>query len=162
VLNLDDRHIQKAMAMSKVHTVFIDSRKRGTSVYPHVGTVGVEFASVLKNVVEVRLVYAMYGRAVPDGLYLNLMIPELNSDMISNSDVSERCFTQLPTPQEKHNVYHTNMFQSVYIPKPALGKLSKLTAVLVGEDGSSYNGHDYILRFEVVTAPPASDTASHV
>jgi hypothetical protein len=128
--------------------VVVDSRFRDKTKYPNANSFVVNLDTVLKNVVSIELVYAIYDTLGTER-YINLVIPEVRSFLVSNNNVVEGAFTQLPLLAGV-NEYTSQKFKSICEFDAPIAKLSRLTLNLVGESGGPYPVRDFFMRFEIV------------
>lgn len=129
--------------------VCVDSRYRDQTIYPNPASYVMLFEDVLRNVVSVELVSAVYETIGPD-IYLSLHIDEFNTSTISNSASIKTSFTTLPLGNIT-NVYHCHQFQSITRLENPILKLNKLTIRFIAPSGKLYPMKDHLLRFEIST-----------
>ena len=127
----------------------MDSRFRNLALYPTPATYVMGFDDVLKNVVSVELVSAVYEKVTPE-MYLSLHIEEFNTYTISNSPHIKKSFTTLPL-EHIMNMYNSHQFQSITRFESPILKLNKLTISFVAPGGKPYNMKDHLLLFDVCT-----------
>lgn len=132
--------------------LFIDSRYRDHTVHISPSQYVIEFDNVLKNVISVELVHAIYGKnGLPLELYTNLHIEELNPNVISHINASKGAFSQLPFYKAENDLYQYDKqsYASVRKFEKPLMKLSKLSITFIDKDGKPFPITEHILRFEV-------------
>lgn len=128
--------------------VCIDSRSRNMDLYPNAFDYTAEFQKTFKNIVSIELVAAIYDGVSTDR-YVNLMIDEMDSDIVSNTNVSNGSFTQLPLTLTI-NQYTSDQYKSIKTFDHPLAKLSKLTIRFMGINALPYPISEHYLRFELV------------
>lgn len=135
-------------------TIFVDSRKRDTVLYPSPNQYVAELDEVAKNVESVELVSAIYPQAGTE-LVVVLDVLELSTRMLTNCKGIAMSFAQLPMTNAI-NEYAGSDYRSVREFRVPLEKLSKLTISWSDVDGAPYPMGDHVLRFEVVTSERSS------
>ena len=133
------------MEKRKTH-LLIDSRERLLKVYPNANDYVINLDNILKNVISVNLIYAIYPKAGIE-FYVNLIIDEFNSKCISNNQVLRDSFIQLPL-LNYYNEFRQDVHNKVTFLKP-ISKLSKLTLKFVDIFGEKYEIGEHFLRFEI-------------
>lgn len=132
--------------------IFIDSRSRDLATYISPSQYVIEFDNVLKNVISVELVHALYGKTgLDDEVYTNMHIEELNPNVISHINASKGAYTQLPfyTATNDRYQYNNQLYTSIRKFEKPLMKLSKLSITFLDKDGKLFPITDHVLRFEV-------------
>ena len=126
----------------------IDSRYRDLSKFPDANNFIVEFDTPFKNIISIELVYALYDKLGTER-YINLCIPEIRNFVISNNNILNGAFTQLPLNLNT-NEYTSDKFRSIKVFNQPLSKLTRLSMILISDDGNPYPMNDYFARFEIV------------
>ena len=135
-------------------TIFVDSRKRDTLLYPSPDQYVAELDEVAKNVESVELVSAIYPQAGTE-LFVSLDVLELSTRILTNCKGIATSFAQLPMTKAV-NEYAASDYRSVREFRVPLEKLSKLSISWSDVDGAPYPMGDHVLRFEVVTSERSS------
>tara|TARA_Y100000389_G_scaffold162654_1_gene165521 strand:- start:540 stop:1139 length:600 start_codon:yes stop_codon:yes gene_type:complete len=133
------------MEIRKTH-LLIDSRERLYKVYPNANDYVINLDNILKNVISVNLIYAIYPKSGIE-FYVNLIIEEFNSKCISNNQVLRDSFIQLPL-LNYFNEFRQDVHNKVTFLKP-ISKLSKLSLKFVDVFGEKYEIGEHFLRFEI-------------
>jgi hypothetical protein len=126
----------------------IDSRDRNATIYKEPNQYVIFMNDIIKNVISVKLVYAMYPKHGNE-FYTNLHIDEFSYNAEANNQHLRHAFTQLPT------LHYVNEY------KPETGdglgknfdqpisKLSKFTISFIDYDGSLTIIGEHLLKFEI-------------
>ena len=132
----------------KKNYILIDSRDRNTRIYEEPNEYVIELNDVIKNIFNVKLVYALYPKHGTE-FYTNLHIEEFAPNAISNNRYLADAFTQLPM------ISYFNEYRSELSDKKGksfedpIPKLSKLTIKYQSFDGTMSVMGEHFLKFEV-------------
>lgn len=130
--------------------VDIDSKYRNLELYPNANYFVFEFDSTIKDVVSVELAYMLFFNNGLSTRYLQVSIPEFDSNLISNID--NHSFAHIPLFNYVPGyVEHTrSKFTIVNTCEPRIKKLSKITIDIRDENGNPVQiERDFMLRFEI-------------
>jgi hypothetical protein len=145
---------------TSVRVVVVSSLARDTEKFPSPAMYVVDLDDTIANVVSIELVYALYEKLTTDR-YVNLVILEAETDLVSNCNTARRAFTQLPLVQPL-NEYDGSKFRSVKtFANGPLARLARLSIGFARPDGQPYPMRDHLLRFEVTTLAPGAREAAH-
>jgi hypothetical protein len=139
-----DKHIE-------THFLFVDSRSRDSTAFVSPTQYVVQFDNVLKNVVCVELVYALYGRSSGNDTYVNLHIEELDQDIITQPKTRKVAFTQLPFFEAINDKYEYSQqkYRSIRRFSKPLVELDRLSITFTRDDGTFFPVTEHLLRFEI-------------
>lgn len=139
-----DKHLE-------THFLFIDSRNRDSTAFVSPTQYVVQFDNVLKNVVYVELVYALYGRSSGNDTYVNLHIEELDQDIVTQTKTRKVAFTQLPFFEAINDKYEYSQqkYRSIRKFSKPLVELDKLSITFTRDDGTFFPVTEHLLRFEI-------------
>ena len=115
-------------------------------MYPEPNRYVVDLYDVLKNVVSVDLIYALYPKHGTE-FYVNLNIEEVEPSNIGPNTHLLKAFAQLPL------VSHINEIKNelrtlVHLQRP-IAKLAKFTISFTDRMGQLYDMSEHLLRFEI-------------
>ena len=118
------------------------------NIYQEPNEYVIELSNVIKNIFNVKLVYALYPKHGTE-FYTNLHIEEFAPNAISNNRYLADAFTQLPM------ISYFNEYRSELSDKKGksfespIAKLSKLTIKYQSYDGTMSVMGEHFLKFEV-------------
>lgn len=134
--------------IKKKNYILIDSRDRNSRIYPEPNQYVIELNDVIKNIFNVKLVYALYPKHGNE-FYTNLHIEELSPNAISPNQYLVESFTQLPM------ISYFNEYRSELSDKKGkcfeqpIPKLGKFTIKYKNYDGTLTVMGEHFLKFEV-------------
>lgn len=134
--------------IKKKNYILIDSRDRNSRIYPEPNQYVIELNDVIKNIFNVKLVYALYPKHGNE-FYTNLHIEELSPNAISPNQYLVESFTQLPM------ISYFNEYRSELSDKKGkcfeqpIPKLGKFTIKYKNHDGTLTVMGEHFLKFEV-------------
>mgnify|MGYP006083603355 CR=1 FL=1 len=124
----------------------IDSRDRDKRLYPEPNKYVVDMYDVLKNVVSVDLIYALYPKHGTE-FYVNLNIEEVQCSNVGPNTHLLKAFTQLPLVS-RINEIKNELRTLVHLQRP-IAKLAKFTISFTDRMGQLYDMSEHLLRFEI-------------
>jgi hypothetical protein len=133
----------------------IDSRERDLALYENPCHYVIPLQSVIKNVLAVNLVHAIYPKRDSHEMYVNFHVDEFHSNTIANNRYLGDSFAQLPMVSFLNEYKHDNSTPDNYtgrIFEQPLSKLSKLTISFYDFDGTLSVIGEHFLKFEITFA----------
>jgi hypothetical protein len=127
--------------------LIIDSRDRNMDIYPDPANYVINLENIVKNLVEVELIYALYNKNDTD-TYVNLQIEEFLPDTVSNNHNIREAFVQLPMLNHI-NEFTSNRISATKIFKQPMNKLSRISIKFVKYDGSLHDIGDHFMKFQI-------------
>lgn len=130
----------------KTTNLMIDSRDRDTRIYPEANRYVVNLHDVLKNVISMDLIYALYPKHGTE-FYVNLNIEEVEPSNVGPNTHLLKAFAQLPLVSHINEV--KNELRTLVVLQRPIAKLAKLTISFTDHMGQLYDMSEHLLRFEI-------------
>lgn len=130
----------------KTTNLMIDSRDRDMRSYPEPNRYVVNLHDVLKNVVSVDLIYALYPKHGTE-FYVNLNIDEVEPSNVGPNTHLLKAFTQLPLVSHINEI--KNELRTLVELQRPIAKLAKFTISFTDHMGQLYDMSEHLLRFEI-------------
>jgi hypothetical protein len=130
----------------KTTNLMIDSRDRDMRLYPEPNRYVVDLYDVLKNVVSVDLIYALYPKHGTE-FYVNLNIDEVEQSNVGPNTHLLKAFAQLPLVSHINEI--KNELRTLVELQRPIAKLAKFTISFTDHTGQLYDMSEHLLRFEI-------------
>lgn len=147
----NERNENNAVVVPKTTTKYmiIDSRDRDTTKFSLPNEYIMEFDNLIKNVLEVKFLYAQYTSSNPSEPYVNLHIQEFDVDNMSINNNFKDAFMQLPLTDAVMSI-SGNDFECIKTFQSPLNKLNRLHIKFTQYNGDLYpNMSDHFLKFQL-------------